>query len=109
MSTDLPIACSLDATELRERLAKMAALGHETLVQVDDEGSRVRLRFAARPGIEARLEQIVAEERRCCPFLTMHIAVGGGAATLQVEAPQGAEGILSELVAAFRGQTGSPD
>ncbi len=39
MRTDLPIACSLDATELAERLAWMGELGGSALADVRQDGS----------------------------------------------------------------------
>ena len=50
-----------------------------------------------------RLEAIVAQEARCCPFLTMRLREDSGAGTivLEVEAPDGAEPVVSEFVGAF--------
>jgi hypothetical protein len=62
MPADLPIACSLNATELPERLTEMADLGRAALRAVHIDGTRAELRFAAAAGARRRVEAIVAGE-----------------------------------------------
>jgi hypothetical protein len=100
--TELPIACSLSATDLSTRLREMADLGHSALVDVRHEPTRAELRFAA--GVRDRVEGIVAAESQCCAFLAMTISDEPDTVVLTIEAPDGAELVLSELVDAFRGQ-----
>jgi hypothetical protein len=97
----LPIACSLSATALPERLQQMAALGRDALLDTHTDGRRAQLSFAAGAGIRSRLEAIVAAESDCCAFLTMTVSDGRDAVELSIEAPEGAEVVLSELVDAF--------
>ena len=101
MPTDLPIACSLNETELPARLAEMRALGHDALLSARRVGPRAVLRFTADPGIRARVETIVAAEARCCAFLTMRISTDPDAIALTIEAPDEAEVVLQDLVEAF--------
>ena len=100
----LPIACSLTATELPERLAEMADLGHAALVDVRTDATRAELRFAARTGVRDRAEAVVAAESRCCAFLDMAVTDGPDTVVLTIEAPEDAELVLAELVDAFRRQ-----
>jgi hypothetical protein len=102
MPTELPIACSLDATEFPRRLAEMAEVGR-ALVHVIHEGMRAELRFAAGKGIRERLEAIVAAESDCCAFLRMRVDDAPDLLVLTIDAPAGAGPILTELVDAFRG------
>ena len=104
MSADVPIACSLNATELSTRLADMAALGRAALVDVRTSPASAELRFAAGEGVRRRVEAIVAAESECCAFLTMRIGDGADVVGLRIEAPPGAELVLDEMVAAFHGQ-----
>jgi hypothetical protein len=97
----LPIACSLSATELPERLARMAALGRDALLACEHDGTRAQLRFAAAPGVRERVEAIVAAEAECCAFLTMRVGEHPGGIVLSIEAPEGAGPVLAELVDAF--------
>jgi hypothetical protein len=105
MTTDLPIACSLSATEMPKRLAEMAAIGQDSLIASDTTHGRAKLRFRDRPQTRERLEAVVAAESECCPFLKMSLRDDPGAVALTIEAPDGAEPVLTELVAAFVGST----
>jgi hypothetical protein len=104
MSTDLPIACSLNATDLPVRRAQIAALGRDALVAARIEGRRAELRFDDRPGVRDRVERFVAAEGECCAFLTMGVEDAPDEIRLTIEAPLGAELVLAELVAAFEPQ-----
>ena len=97
----LPIACSLSAGELPERMAQMAALGHDALIDTRIEGTRARLRFAAAAHVRERIDAIVAAESRCCAFLTMRVTSEAGVVVLNIDAPDGADHVLSEMVDAF--------
>jgi hypothetical protein len=103
MPTDLPIACSLTATELPERLAEMAAIGRASLLGVETTPLTALLRFRDRPDTRARLAAIVAAESRCCAFLSMKLRDEPGAVALTIEAPRGAEPVLAGLAVAFAG------
>ena len=98
MAEELPIACSLGAAELDERLKRISAAG-ESLVGAEVGERRAVLRF--RPEARGQLAAIVAAEAECCPFLAMTLDEEADAARLLIEAPAGAEPVLSELVAAF--------
>ena len=100
MTPDTPLACSLTAAELPQRLRQMAALGHDALLDHHTDGTHATLRFAASAGIRERVEAIAAAESRCCAFLTLRVADEPGAVVLTIDAPEGAEPVLSELVEA---------
>jgi hypothetical protein len=104
MPTDLPIACSLSATQLPQRLAAMADLGRAALVDARTAPLRAELRFAAGAGVRDRVRAVVAAESHCCAFLTMRVTGEPGTVVLTIDAPEGAELVLSELVDAFRGE-----
>ena len=55
MLTDLPIACSLTASELPKRLQQMADLGKDALLETQTEDDRAQLRFAAGTGVRERV------------------------------------------------------
>jgi hypothetical protein len=102
MPGELPIACSLSATELPERLAEMAALGGDALVDTRTKALHAELRFAAGEGVRERVEAIVAAESTCCSFLTMSVSDKPDLVVLNIDAPEGAGVVLDEMVAAFR-------
>ena len=101
MPTELPIACSLSANELPQRLEEMAVLGRAALVDVHLESRRAQLRFAPGAGVRDRVQAVVAAESECCAFLTMRVTDEPDAVVLTVDAP---ELVLAELVDAFRGR-----
>jgi hypothetical protein len=105
MPAELPIACSLTATELPVRLADMTALGREALVDVRREPAHAELRFAAGDGIRDRVDAIVQAEARCCAFLTMDVHDEPDLVVLDITAPADADLVITELVHAFRSGT----
>jgi hypothetical protein len=104
MPAELPIACSLTTTELPARLAEMAALGRDALVEARRERAHAELRFTAGAGVRERVKAIVQEETQCCAFLTMDVRDEPDLVVLDISAPAEADLILDELVDAFRGQ-----
>jgi hypothetical protein len=97
----LPIACSLDATELPKRLAEMSSLGQAALIDAQDDATSAELRFAAGTGVRARID---AAESQCCAFLDMTITDEPDTIVLTIEAPEDAGPVLAELVDTFRAQ-----
>ena len=102
MSTDLPLVCSLGAGDLAVRRAQIAELGREALLDVHRDGAHVELRFAARPGVRERVEAVVAAESECCGFLAMRVGEAVDAVVVTIDAPEGAEDTLTELVEVLR-------
>lgn len=94
-----PIACSLSSTELPRRLDEMSAIGRAGLLAAEIDGGRAVLRFRAEA--RGRLAAVVAAEAECCAFLRMELSEESGAIRLTMDAPAGAEPVLSDLVAAF--------
>jgi hypothetical protein len=101
MPRELPIACSLSATELPQRLRAMAGLGRDALLDSRTDGTHATLRFAAGAGVRDRVDAIVDAESRCCAFLAMRVTDAPGTVVLSIDAPEGAEAVLAELVDAF--------
>jgi hypothetical protein len=97
---DLPLACSLDATALEERLAAMRAVGRDALIATEPPDV---LRFRATPETRERLERIVSAEAECCAFLGLDLEEVQEELRLTVTAPAGAEPVAAELVQAFSG------
>jgi hypothetical protein len=97
MSTELPIACSLDAPALADRLAEIRAIGEEALIAVD--GCVVR--FHRSDDIRARLDAVVRAESECCPFLTLALVQTADELVLTIGAPDDAALVAEELAAAF--------
>ena len=104
MPAELPIACSLSASEFPRREAEIAALGRDALIDARQESAHAELSFAAGEGIRARVEALVAKESSCCGFLAMRVTEEPDVVLLTIDAPQDAEVVLGELVEAFHGE-----
>ena len=104
MSDDTPVGCSLTAAEMPERLAEMAAIGESSLLSARRADALAVLRFRAGSDTRKRLEAVVAAESECCAWPSMGVRDSLDALELRIAAPEGAEPMLDELVAAFGGQ-----
>jgi hypothetical protein len=103
-----PIACSLSAGDLKQRLTAIAEVGGESLIDRTAVGGRHLLRFRADAATRGRLEEIVAAEARCCSFLDLVLEQRGAELVLTIAAPEGGGAIADDLAAAFGGPPGDP-
>jgi hypothetical protein len=101
MTEGPPAACSLGASELRQRLNQIAGLGAASLIAHSARGGRHLLRFHPGTQTRRRLEAIIAAEARCCPFLDLSLEEQDGALVLSVSAPEDGQLVADELAAAF--------
>ena len=103
MTDDTPIACSLGASDLEQRLAAIAEIGAGSLISHEVEEGCHLLRFRADADTRRRLEEIVVAEARCCSFLDLSLTDRGGELVLSVAAPGDGQRVADELAAAFVG------
>ncbi|WP_259315349.1 hypothetical protein [Capillimicrobium parvum] len=94
----------MSASELPRRLEEMAHLGRAALVDAHADSRWAKLCFAAGAGVRDRVLAVAAAEAGCCAFLTMRVTDEPDTVVLTIDAPDGAELVLAELVAAFRGR-----
>jgi hypothetical protein len=99
--TEIPIACTLDAAQMKVRGEDIRALGRDGLRAVERCERRVTLRFRPDPGIRERVESIVAAESRCCAFLDFTLAHEENATVLAIAAPEGGEATMRDLADLF--------
>jgi hypothetical protein len=101
---EIPIACTLSATDYRTRLADIAALSRDALRHVERRGLTLDLRYA--PEAAARVRQLVEQERRCCAFLTFELHEETDEVRLLVTAPPAAADAVPDLLAELTGRRG---
>lgn len=101
MTDNAPVACSLGAGELEQRLAAIAEIGASSLLSRDIEGNAHLLRFRADATTRRRLEAIIAAEAECCSFLDLSLGEVGGELVLSIAAPRNAQALAEELAGAF--------
>ena len=89
------LACSLDTADAAARAARWQTLltGHLRASEATAHGRR--LTFA--PGVAKELDDLVAAERECCPFLTLTLAPEDGGIVLDVVAPDAARPIVEMM------------
>jgi hypothetical protein len=102
MPCETSVACSLVVGDLQRRLAEIAALGAESLVDRTTAGDHQLLRFRSGAATRRRLEGIVAAEAACCPFLDLRLEEGGGYLVLSISsASASGRELAAELAGAF--------
>lgn len=101
MTADVPIACTLTAADVPERLAQIAELGADTLISAEQTGTHAVLLFRSGAATDQRLAVVVAAEATCCAFLTMRLNVEDDSIALTIDGPPEAEPVVRDLVAAF--------
>jgi hypothetical protein len=94
---EIPIACTLDRVQMRQRGEDIRALGRAALTTVDRGERHVVLRFSRRPGIREQVEQLVAAESECCAFLDFTIRHERDATVLTIVSPPNGAPVLHEL------------
>jgi hypothetical protein len=98
---EIPIACTLDRTRMRQRGDDIRALGRAALTTVERGERHVVLRFVPRPGIRERVEQLVAAESECCAFLDFTITHERDATVVAVVSPPDGAPVMHELADLF--------
>lgn len=99
-SAVIPIACTLSAGDVAERLADWQALldGAENHDPIDG-GVRIRL---PRDVDIASVATLIDAEQQCCRFFSFALAVTDVAVSLDITAPADAQAVLDELIGALR-------
>lgn len=75
--SDRPIACTLNAGQMGDRLDEFRALFAASLRGKETTADGIRLRFAATAGVEAEVRDLARREQECCPFFTFTITADG--------------------------------
>jgi hypothetical protein len=96
---DTPIACTLTSAQLRARRAATAELARRSLRSRRTIDGGALLHFAADPGTEPALRDVVAAEAQCCPFLDLRLRRAGDTIELSVTGPDAAQPVIAALFA----------
>jgi hypothetical protein len=94
-SVAVPIACTLDAEQAGDQVARWREL-LATATTRDDVPHGVRFRFARSAEVTA-IADLVAAEQDCCRFFTFTLGIDHDAVTLTATAPPDARPMLDEL------------
>lgn len=92
------IACTLDSSDFKGRVASIRDLASQHLLSSRREPLRLHLTYAA--AALAEVQHLVAQEAECCAFLDFHIQAGEQV-ELTITAPESAASAADELFAHF--------
>lgn len=96
---DPPIACTLGAGAMPDRLAEWHAVLDQARSRATTADGALRVEFADDPPL-GELARLVAAEQHCCAFISFAITVDQRGVALEVRAPDGADRIVTTLFAA---------
>jgi hypothetical protein len=99
---DAPIACSLDAGALTERVEEWRALVGSSVRTLSADATTVRLELEGSDGALLRAAALGQREKACCPFFDVSVVLGAETRTLSLRVPEGAEEVLATFVALLR-------
>ena len=91
-----PVACSLSTAAQPARLGKWKELLALAVDRAPLPG-RMRLRFPPDPAVAARMGDLAVREQACCSFFIFTLHLAPDAVTLDVQAPEDALAVLSEM------------
>src|SRR5262249_29172506 len=74
MASDIPVACTLSAAELRERGEDVVAPLFARVERVQELPDGYRFAFPAEADGVRELLEFILSERACCPFFTFELA-----------------------------------
>lgn len=106
MPEELPVVCSLGAGDLEQRLATIAEIGAESLIDRREDGGRHVLRFRRDNRTRERLEEVIAAEAECCAFLDLFLDDDGEHLVLSVAAPEAGQATADGFALAFAAPAG---
>ena len=99
---DVPIACSLDAGSLADRVDEWRALVATSVVAVEVEPKVVHLVLEPSELALVTAVELAQREKQCCPFFDVVVAIGAQQRTLSLRVPDGAEEALASFLAMLR-------
>lgn len=94
---ELPVACSLQAVEGAERVARWRVLHDRAIPEVQREPGRLVIRYPRLAGVSQELEALVSAERTCCAFADWRLKPEGDTVVLEIRASD--EGLEALAVA----------
>jgi len=98
---ELPVACTLGASDGPERLKRWQHLHRIAAPTAQLSNGQLEVRFQPGPEVLAELVDLVAEERVCCAFVSWAVTEDGGQPVLRVTAPPGSPQDIEPIAAMF--------
>jgi hypothetical protein len=102
---ELPIACTLDASEAELRLTQWRRVGEHAKLAAHLAGHRLAVTY--QPQVLAQLQDLVQAERGCCSFLDWSLEESPEQVVLTIRSDENGEPELSRLADLFGALRGS--
>lgn len=96
---EAPIACTLQPGDYKERLAWIAELAREGLLDVNRKDLRLELKYAS--SVADRVREMVHNEQQCCAFLNFDLSEIDEGVRLTITAPERAREVADALFEQF--------
>jgi hypothetical protein len=96
---DSPIACTLSADELRNRLNELKELTQDSLISAQRDDLALQLRYKLEA--EHTVRRMIEREKECCAFLTFDLRIQSDAIALGISAPEAAREGIEQIYAQF--------
>jgi hypothetical protein len=100
MSTDTPIACTLNPAEMRDRVTSIDALLRDALLHQREIAGGLRTSFRDTPDVERRVRELIAAESRCCAFLSFAVGRVHDALWVDITGAPEARPVIDQFFAA---------
>ncbi len=99
-SQQIPIACSLEATDFNDRISWIVNLNRGALLRSRRDDLQLELTYEARAIAEVR--ELVRREQECCAFLSFRLHEDEDVLRLVISAPDGARDAIELLFERFQ-------
>jgi hypothetical protein len=94
----VPIACTLEADHLPERLAEWRTFGKTLVHRAETQPTSARFLLADGDDVLAAAVSLAQRETQCCAFFDFAVELGPEARWLSVRVPAGAEETLRSFL-----------
>lgn len=98
---ELPVACTLASSDGPSRLQRWKHLHQIAAPTAQLTNGELEVRYRAGPGVLPELQDLVAEERVCCAFVSWAVDEERGQPVLRVTAPAGSPQDIEPIAALF--------
>lgn len=98
---ELPVACTLDASDGPSRLQRWQNLHLVAIPVAQLTNGELEVRYQSGPGVLAELQKLVASERVCGAFVSWVVTEENGQPVLRVTAPPDSPQDIEPIAAMF--------